>query len=88
MKNLPEYGRALSASSPRASGLRSPMTTCSELSPPDIRYSNAYSFGEPKWSDLKPCAGVRPSARNTLFWPATAKREPESHTLTVPPCAA
>ena len=87
MRNLPEYGLYLSDSSPRPSGLRSPMITWSELSPPDIRYSNAYSFGEPKWMDWKPGAG-EPSASCTLFCPAAAKREPESHTLNVPPCAA
>ncbi len=64
------------------------MTTCSEFSPPDMRYSKAYSLGEPKWIDFRPGAGVRPSASMTLFWPATAKREPESHRLRVPPWAA
>jgi hypothetical protein len=78
----------LRASWPRASGFLSPITTCSELSPPDIRYSKAYSLGEPKWMDLNPGAGVLPSARYTLFCPATAKHEPESQRLTVPPWAA
>ena len=61
------------------------MTTCSEFSPPDMRYSKAYSLGVPKWIDLRPCAGVSPSSTSTLFCPATAKREPESHRLSVPP---
>ena len=78
----------MSASWPRASGFWNPITTCSEFSPPDIRYSNAYSLGDPKWIDLKPGAGVLPSARRTLFCPAAAKREPESQTLMVAPCAA
>jgi hypothetical protein len=55
---------------------------------PHPRYSKAYSLGVPKWIDLNPGAPVLPSARCTLFWPAAAKREPESHRLMVPPCAA
>ena len=66
MKNLPKYGLALRLSSPRASGLARPSTTCSELSPPLMRYSNAYSLGVPKWIDLKPWAVVSPSSLEHL----------------------